>query len=183
MQDTSLRDVRRIFHHHLNVSNTMHALLVIHFRFKPNDFIEAKKCRFPPKIQKMYGTQPVTFSQFFEIFKPCQDPSRTPKILRNVSNIQVLLHLAIHATWRPQKNDNPGDCKFFPYAKPPPLGNRSSSPDFQESAGPKQHEAWDQPVDDGDADDAAVVVAAGGGNCGHCYHYHYCMSWPACKLS
>ena len=54
----------------------------------------------------------------------------------------------------------------MPYAKPPPLGNRSPSPDFQEAAGPK-HEAWDQPVEDGDGDDAANV-GAGGGNHGHC---------------
>ena len=63
---------------------------------------------------------------------------------------------------------HPNYCKLLtmPYAKPPPLGNRSPSPDFQEAAGPK-HEAWDQPVEDGDGDDAANV-GAGGGNHGHC---------------
>lgn len=57
--------------------------------------LKSKKCLIPTQSP---------FQNLSKSSEPSQDPSQTSKILQNVSNIQVLLHLAIHATWR-QKND------------------------------------------------------------------------------
>lgn len=56
-----------------------------------------------PKSKNVWYPPSHLFRIFRNLQKPSQDPSQTSKILQNVSNIQVLLHLAIHATWRQKK--------------------------------------------------------------------------------